>query len=294
MTKVRFFKSALIILVLLIITVGTYESLSQRYRPDSSILSLSHRYGYLKGYAVVYEPSKGIWHPLAWTGSGMLVTMMLYSVRKRVSLFSSLGSLRHWLNVHMLLGIFGSIFITFHTTFKLGGIISTAFWCMIVTVIFGIIGRYIYIQIPRNIDGTELQAIEVDRMVQSVNFELEKHVGEAELTTLFRQIETLESGTDDLNPFKTLINMMKTDIVNAYRVSMIKRTLRKRYHLNHKVREEIAGLLKKKSALIRRRNLLSISHKLLHYWHVFHIPLAIVMFLIMFLHIGVYFLFGTT
>ena len=46
----------------------------------------------------------------------------------------------------------------YHTTFKFGGIVAISFWSMTAVVLSGIIGRYIYNQIPKNIAGNELNS----------------------------------------------------------------------------------------------------------------------------------------
>ncbi len=74
-------------------------------------------------------------------------------------------------------------------------------------------------------------------------------------------------------------------------ILQIKGLLQKQQHLDRKTRKEVVNCLKKKGVLIRRKNLLTASHRLLHYWHVLHVPLAMVMFAIMFLHVIVYYLF---
>ncbi len=285
------FEGFLIISVLAVALAGAYESFSEVYAPGRSLLSLAHRYGYLKSYPIIYEPNKGIWHPLGWLGSGMMVVMMLYSVRKRLTLLSSLGSMRKWLSAHMFLGIMGPLLVTLHTTFKFHGIIATSFWCMIVTMVFGILGRYIYVQIPRSITGAELGVQDIDRMVENLNSQLSRYLESKSLQALFSSINTVDEKVKDLNPLGALLFMVKADVENIFKVNHLRRVLKSKFNLHWKIREEIVLLLKKKASLIRRRNLLAASHRLLHYWHVFHVPLAIVMFIIMFLHIAVYYIF---
>lgn len=53
------------------------------------------------------------------------------------------------------MGLFGPILITYHTTYKLGGIVAVSFWSMVVVMVSGIIGRYIYVQIPVGISNYE-------------------------------------------------------------------------------------------------------------------------------------------
>jgi hypothetical protein len=286
------FEKILILLIVITTCIVGFEAFTQKYLPENSILHFLHQHGYLMAYPIIYEPSKGIWHVVGWTGSSMMIIMMLYSVRKRFSIFSSLGSLRHWLSAHIFLGIMGPILVTFHTTFKFGGIIATSFWCMVITVIFGILGRYIYVQIPRDLSGAELEANEIDRIAESLDRKLSEYSKEANLSDLFKEISIADEKAKSLNVISALSFMIKTDIKNLYRISHLKKVIKSRYHLSGRVRREIVSLLRKKASLIRQKNFLATSHRLLHYWHVLHVPLAIVMFIIMFLHIIVYFLFG--
>jgi len=284
----------LISIIIITLLLGSYESYTQKYVPDYSILSLLHNYGYLKEYPVIYEPSKGIWHPMGWIGSGMMIIMMLYSLRKRISVFSSLGLLRRWLTVHMFLGIMGPIFVTFHTTFKFSGIIATSYWSMIATMIFGILGRYIYVQIPRSIAGAEFKVQDIERIIQTIDSRLGEYSGSVNITGLSKILDSVYKPTNDIGLIKALFYMFKTDIAISFKIYQVNKILKKEYSLPWNVRRKIDFLLKKKGALIRRKNLLNTSHRLLHYWHIVHIPLAIVMFLIMILHIFVYYLFRPT
>ncbi|MBI1912574.1 MAG: hypothetical protein HYS21_11315 [Deltaproteobacteria bacterium] len=319
------FEWVLISLVIVILALGGYESVTQKNYPGLSFLSVLHSFGYLKPYPILYEPSKGIWHPIGWVGSGMMVVMMLYSVRKRFSFLNSFGSMRNWLHAHMFLGIVGPVLVTLHTTFKFHGLIATSFYCMIVTMVFGIIGRYIYVQIPRGISGAELGAKEIEKEVEELDKEFGATLSRAHLTNLLDELgvkdpnrflkavegerpEGASAGTgtlsslvneiqaaNDASKYKStplaLFSMVKADIINIFRVMRFKRMLRDTYKVERRKRKEVVAVLKKKAVLIRRKNFLFTSHKLLHHWHVLHVPLAAVMFLIMFLHIMIYYMF---
>lgn len=291
--KTAFFEWSLVITVCATACVGLYESLTEKHLPYLSILSVVHRYGYLKDYPVIYEPNKGIWHPLGWTGSAMMVVMMLYTLRKRVAALRFLGAMRHWLSAHMFLGIMGPLLVTLHTTFKFHGLISTSFWCMIATMIFGILGRYIYIQIPRGISGAELGVKDIDRIVEGLDKALARYIMSDGISRSVGGMDTAEHPGGPIHPLKALYLIVRSDIVNRIKIYRIMKALRTRYNLTWRARRDIISNLQKRSSLLRRKNLLAASHALLHYWHVFHIPLAIVMFIIMFLHIVVYFIFRT-
>ena len=111
-------------------------------------------------------------HLLGIIGLAMMLLLLLYSVRKRFKVFSSWGAINKWLNVHIYFGIFGPLFVILHSTFKLNGIISISFWCMIAIALSGVLGRYIYIQIPRNISGIEMGMNEVQEQKRMMTEQL--------------------------------------------------------------------------------------------------------------------------
>jgi hypothetical protein len=222
----------------------------------------------------------------------MMVVMMLYTLRKRLAFMSIFGSMRRWLSLHMFLGIMGPLLVTLHTTFKLHGLIATSFWCMIVTMVFGILGRYIYVQIPRSITGTELGEQDIEGMVASIEARLANYRSNANLSRFLNTVDCPASQASSMSLPVALVFMGWTDFKNRLRILRVGRILKSRFNLAYRVRRDITAQLRKKAALIRKRSFLTTSHRMLHYWHVFHIPLAIVMFLIMFLHIIVYYIFS--
>ncbi len=284
---------AMALTVILLVAVGAYESYAETRAPGYSIIGALQARGHLKAYRLAYEPGKGIWRALGWTGSSMMVLMMLYSLRKRLAFMRSFGSMRLWLSAHMFLGIIGPVLVTFHTTFKLHGIIATSFWCMIVTTVFGILGRYIYVQIPRGISGAELGVKEIDAAIADIEMEYGRYLGKESRTGLLDGISGAQGEDKDKSVLGALLLMVRNDISSIFRIRRLNKVLKGRFNLASDERRRLVRLLKTRASLIRRRNLLSTSHRLLHYWHVFHIPLAGVMFLIMFLHIIVYYVFRT-
>ena len=106
---------------------------------------------------------------------------------------------------------------------------------------------------------------------------------------LFEEVSEVDAG--DRNAFSTLFHMMITDLKNRFKTWRLKRVLVDEFCLDARTAGYTVSLIKRKAALIRRKNLLSTTHRILKYWHVIHIPLAIVMFSIMFIHIIVYFVF---
>jgi hypothetical protein len=87
----------------------------------------------------------GLGYALGIAGLGCMTLLLLYSVRKRARALGSLGPLRGWLGVHMMLGILGPVAILFHANFRLGSTNSSvALACMLVVAASGVVGRVIY------------------------------------------------------------------------------------------------------------------------------------------------------
>ena len=285
------FPYTLVISGAILSTIALVESYLQVTKSPVTLLEIAHQYGILVQYNHALEPNRGIWHPIAWVGSAFFCLMMLYSVRKHFSFMYGLGALRHWLNIHMWLGIVATVFVTTHTTYKIGGIVSLSFWSMILVAGSGVIGRYIYIQIPRGISGNELKIDEIKEIMSEINSEIERYALEDQnILHYFEQISGPKKDPD-MWVGKAIFLMIANDFGNIWRMMRIRRELRHNDNIDHHIRKRLVKLIHEKGGLVRSSNFLAASQSLLHYWHVFHKPFAIIMFIIMFLHIGVYYLF---
>ena len=106
----------------------------------------------------------------------MIIGVSFYMARKRFRVFLRIGILKHWLEFHIFLCSLGPILILFHTSFKFGGLVAISFWSMVAVFLSGIIGRFIYIQIPRTIEGRELSLNEVREMKSNIGENIQKLV----------------------------------------------------------------------------------------------------------------------
>lgn len=85
------------------------------------------------------------------------------------------------------------ILVLFHTTFKFGGIVSIAFWSMVIVVLSGVVGRFLYIRLPRDWQGREFTFADATvalRKLEQKNDPTNQEVQERE--KLVRQIRSLE------------------------------------------------------------------------------------------------------
>jgi hypothetical protein len=86
----------------------------------------------------------------------MLMAETLYSIRKR-SKSARWGSMASWLQFHIFTGLVGPYMVLLHSSWKFNGLAGATTLLTILIVISGFVGRYIYTQIPRTLDGVEIE-----------------------------------------------------------------------------------------------------------------------------------------
>src|SRR5450631_1560056 len=84
-------------------------------------------------------------------GTVLFCIIFLYALRKVVPWLGRIGSTRHWMDFHVIVGVSAPILIAMHASFKFRGIAGVAYWIMVAVAVSGIIGRYLYSQIPRSL-----------------------------------------------------------------------------------------------------------------------------------------------
>ena len=219
---------------------------------------------------------------LGIVGSSMMVLMLVYSLRKRLPWLRRAGPLSRWLDVHIYLGVFGPLLVVLHSSFKVGGLVALSFWSMILVASSGVIGRYLYLQIPRTRAGEELALAELERL-------------DAELSERLRARFALDAaqlaGLDAVvavPPRTGLLAGLLRIVVDDVRLrSALRRFARGFRHVPASSFREFERVVRQK-AFVRRRILLwNRLHELFHYWHVFHKPFAIVMYVFMVVDVAV-------
>ena len=110
------------------------------------------------------SPERGIGYALGIIGGSAMLLLLVYPARKRMPWLNVIGSVKHWFQIHMVLGIAGPLCILYHANFSLGAANSNAaLFAMLVVSASGIVGRYFYSRIHAGLYGhrttrTELQA----------------------------------------------------------------------------------------------------------------------------------------
>lgn len=95
-----------------------------------------------------------------YIGTFLLLISVLYPVVRRINSFRLVANAKLWFDFHMMAGTVGPMFIVLHSALKLDNWVSAAFWSMVIVVISGIVGRYLYTQVPDLVNGRELEELD--------------------------------------------------------------------------------------------------------------------------------------
>lgn len=221
----------------------------------------------------------------------MIIGVSIYMVRKRSRRLFSFGYLKHWLELHIFLCTVGPVLVLYHTAFKFGGIVSVSFWSMVLVVLSGIIGRFIYIQIPRTIQGKEIDMSDLLTMRQELADKLNHEM--LFDVRLLNKLDELASSEryKSISLFESLILYVKDFFkIRKFLYSLKKNIVRAGFSKLR--RKELINKAQAEIILSRRVGMLRTMQRLFRYWHIAHLPFAIVMFIIMLIHVLVTITFG--
>jgi hypothetical protein len=281
-TSHKIFISILVATVMVAIMFLTFRGISyyrassedRFYHPDNSVLKPSGTLGH--GYGIV--------------GSLLIVIgVSSYMARKRYKFLSRLGILKHWLEFHIFLCTLGPILVLFHTAYKFGGLVAISFWSMVAVFLSGIAGRFIYLQIPRTIEGQELSLNDIRSMRSDVgsilknSYKLDDQSYNVITNSIKKKIEIIDSNA--------LVGYFSKTAEDRKTIHLVKTVLHQNNMAKSEIRQ-IVDLVKGDIRLNRKIERLETMQNLFKYWHVVHSPFALVMLIIMVIHVGITIAFG--
>ncbi len=105
----------------------------------------------------IFVPGEGLGYKLGIVGGVSMLILLFYPMAKRIRW---LGFQKHsvsWLRAHMVLGTVGPLLIFYHSNFSTGAVNSNvALFSMILVAASGVVGRFIYTRIHRDLSDRKL------------------------------------------------------------------------------------------------------------------------------------------
>lgn len=234
-----------------------------------------------------FRPAGEIGHGLGILGSAMILLLLLYSVRKRSRRLQRAGTLKVWLRYHIFLGVAGPVLITLHTSFKVEGLVALSYWSMVAVALSGVLGRYLYQQLPRNVLGEELDPTAAENRCEEMLVTMSERSGLDEAA--LDRLEDLALGS--LRGRSAPIALLRLPWLNATTARALQQF---RVAGGEPLTSADRILARRWVLLTRRIHLFHTIRDLFHWWHVLHKPFAIIMILIMVVHVGVAVALGYT
>lgn len=261
----------------------------------------AHDRPFLAKHALL-KPSGRIGIKLGMLGVGMFLVIFLYPLRKRWTWLGRQGISRHWLDFHVLLGLSAPFVIALHSSFKFHGFAGIAFWIMLAVSLSGIVGRYLYSQIPRRVNAAEFSRKELQELQDKMAQQLagQKFLREADVRSALR-LPSQET-VDRLPVPAALVYMFVLDLLRPFRIAHLRNgALRGSEHLTtlagllptrHRELERAIAVAREEAALSKRILFLSRTQQVFHLWHVAHKPFSYSFAVLALVHIGVVFMMG--
>jgi Fe-S-cluster-containing hydrogenase component 2 len=224
---------------------------------------------------------------LGWVGSALLGGSMLYVPRKRLPWLSSWGALQDWFDWHVVSSVIGAALVALHTAARLNNWVSIPFWSMILTVLSGIVGRYLATQLPAA--GRTVHQLELDRKLAAMR---------ATVAGIRPAVQWLERYQERLKSWAprsgmsggltTLFRFAWEQLTHVPHLLQLRRAVARslagadRAELRREVIAVVDGL----AVAERQRTLTEPLLPLFMLWKMVHVPMAIVLTLLGALHIA--------
>ena len=242
------------------------------------------------------RPSGPIGIKLGMFGVFLFFLIYLYPLRKKWGWLARQGNSRHWLDFHVVLGTLAPIIIAFHATFKFGNIAGMAFWSMFAVTLSGFVGRYLYAQIPRNLNAAELTMKEMTEIEESMRRELA-----SQNLSFGKRMEKLydlptPQDVEHMPMLIALLYMILIDLRRPFRLSILRlqstgfgswvTSLFGFLRTRDSKLEHVIGVAQKQAKLSKRILFLSRTEQVFNLWHVVHRPFSYAFALLALIHIA--------
>jgi len=244
--------------------------------------------GYFISHDHLYKAGDNIGYNMGLVGGLMMLTLLIYPLRKRIGFMKNWGILPKWFKWHMVFGILGPALIIFHSTFHIGSVnAAVALVCMMLVSGSGIFGRFFYTKIHNGLYGRQvsyqqlqddLQGSDDVKSVFSFAPEIQQRLSE------FRDQAMAASKTRRLGPLAFIILGVRARLLSRELIRKLEDTMyadaneKKWNDVQMKRLDELfyhnANFIRSYLTTVRDLAQFSTYEKLFSLWHIFHIPLV--------------------
>ncbi len=227
---------------------------------------------------------EGLGYALGIVGSLLILTLLLYPLRKRIRVLKFLGPVKNWFRMHMLLGVIGPVTVLYHSNFTLGSVNSSAaLVSMLLVAASGLVGRFLYAKIHHGLYGRKANLKE---LLASVKLSMAETGGAAQFVpNLMKEIAAYDRQV--LQPPKGVLQAMVLPMKLAFRtrrgyrdiVNFVDEQLEEQACVSPAVAQHrdrlhkaCAAFVKEHLLRVRRVATFAAYDRLFSLWHKVHLP----------------------
>jgi hypothetical protein len=226
-----------------------------------------------------YTPRSNVGFYLGVVGSVMMVIMLGYPLRKRIQFMQGWGALKHWFRIHMILGIVGPTLVLFHSTFHIRSAnAAVALFSMLIVVISGVIGRFVYTEIHYGLYGRRVSLKKLQTAFSSQADAAKSRLHFAPRVERWLQSFELQAASTDrsfaMSAWHLLAIRSKRAIIQIRCARELRKLLRSEPHPEFRGgASEAIHLASRYLHEVERVAYFSTYERLFSWWHILHIPL---------------------
>jgi hypothetical protein len=240
------------------------------------------------------KPSAGLGLAFGVAGLTFFLFMWLYPIRRSVPWLAWTGSIGTWLRVHIVAGLVLPITVAVHAGWRFEGLIGLGYLSMLVVCASGVMGRYLYVRIPRDRSGLELSLDQVNGERRTLLTRIAAITG-LDPRDVERALEIDPRPYAGLDPLRTLMRMVRDDLTRRRVLRHLRRvwaTAGVARPLDPQGLRETLRLARREMSLHQQLRMLDATQRLFGYWHVAHRPFAVTALLAILIHVAVAVMIG--
>ena len=204
-----------------------------------------------------------------------MIAMLVYSLARRLKFLRDWMRLSYWLHLHIFLGLQGILLAFVHCL----PLLWRHGWPILVnpgmlnlyavTVVFlsGLFGRYLYAQVPKTIGGQHLAAKEVDEELKALGDRVPK------------EVERLWAAAPGAPSVLGIVGAGRAPSAAIRELGRIP------------LAPEVRALAERRVTLEHQKRAMASAHRVFSWWILAHRPIALVMYLLSFVHAALSLLF---
>jgi len=210
---------------------------------------------------------------------------ILYTARKKKQI--KFGRVRRWLQTHIVIGIAGPILILFHAGFSFYRFSGIALFLTLLVALSGFFGRYVFKLIPKTIKGREQSLEQLRAKEANISAELKE--------LLKKEVPGMQPPLLEVEMYKgrsDLLRLLAVSFRTYQQRILFKQQLKKFSSLQRQAYMQLTNLYFQITVLEKQISLYKSAEAVFKRWKILHIPLTIMLFIAVNIHIVSIFYYG--